>query len=173
MDAEIPTDDEEVMIPPHDRIKEVPDFPDSNVRDEQTLLSTQREDWLLSTEPLHGARPRQTGRERPPVIRESTTYGSHRECCQLEARPGPPVVAGTADLEEEVITPQRGGGGRPAPEPQGPPRGVRVVPNPFPNDFLDGSLRNGDLDRQDIGSPVDVLVNTVARMQKDIATLRE
>ena len=58
LDAEIPTDDEEVTIPPHDRIKEVPDFPDSNVRDEQTLLNTQREDWLLLTEPLHGARPR-------------------------------------------------------------------------------------------------------------------
>ena len=40
-DAEIPTDDEEVTIPPHDRIKEVTDFPDSNVRDEQTLLNTQ------------------------------------------------------------------------------------------------------------------------------------
>ena len=38
-------------------------------------------------------------------------------------------------MEEEVITPQRGGGGRPAPEPQSPPRGVRAVPNPFPNDF--------------------------------------
>ena len=73
-------------------------------------------------------------------------------------------------MEEEVITPQRGGGGRPAPE---PPRGVRAVPNPFPDDFPEDSLRDGDLDRQDIGSPVDMLVNTVARMQKDIATLRE
>ena len=59
------------------------------------------------------------------------------------------------------------------PEPQGPPRGVRAVPNPFSNDSLEDSLRDGDLDRQDIGSPVDMLVNTVARMQKDIATLRE
>ena len=33
---------------------------------------------------------------------------------------------------------------------------------------------DGGLDRQkDIGSPVDMLVNTVAQMQKDIATLRE
>ena len=51
----------------HDRIKEVPDFPDIDIRDEQTLSNTQQEDWLLPTEPLHGARPRQTGRERPPV----------------------------------------------------------------------------------------------------------
>ena len=62
-------------------------------------------------------------------------------------------------MEEEVITP-----------PRGPPRGVRVVPNPFPNDFSEDSLRDGDLVCQkDIGS----LVNTVAQMQKDIATLRE
>ena len=67
-----------------------------------------------------------------------------------------------------------GGGGRPAPEPQGSPRGVRAVPNPFPKNFPEDSLRDGGLDRQkDIGLPVDMLVNTVARMQKDIATLRE
>ena len=36
-------------------IKEVPDFPDIDIRDEQTLSNTQREDWLLPTEPLHGA----------------------------------------------------------------------------------------------------------------------
>ena len=68
-----------------------------------------------------------------------------------------------------------GGGGRPAPEPQGSPRGVRAVPNPLPKYFPEDNLRDGDLDRQqkDIGSPVDMLVNTVARMQKDIVTLRE
>ena len=76
-------------------------------------------------------------------------------------------------MEEEVITPPRGGG-RPAPDPQGSPRGVRAVPNPFRNEFPEDSLRDGGLVRQkDIGSPVDMLVNTVARMQKDIATLRE
>ena len=76
-------------------------------------------------------------------------------------------------MEQEVITTPRGGG-HPAPEPQGSPRGVRAVPNTFPIDFPEDSLRDGGLDRQkDIGSPVDMLVNTVARMQKDIATLRE
>ena len=63
-----PTDDEEVTISSQDRNREVPDFPDIDIRDEQTLSNTQREDWLLPMEPLHGARPRQTGRERPPVI---------------------------------------------------------------------------------------------------------
>ena len=88
---------------------------------------------------------------------------------------GPPVVAGTADFDGRGSnhTAEGGGGGRLAPEPQGPPCGVRAVPNPFPSDFPEDSLRDGDLDRQDIGSPVDMLVNTVARMQKDIATLRE
>ena len=38
-----------------------------DIRDDQ-LENTQRKDWLLPTEPMHGARPRQTGRERPPVI---------------------------------------------------------------------------------------------------------
>ena len=34
-------------------------------------------------------------------------------------------------------------------------------------------LRDGGLDRQkDVGSPVDVLVDTVARMQQDLASLR-
>ena len=63
-----PTDDEEVTIPSQDRNREVPDFPDIDIRDEQTLSNTQREDWLLPTDPLHGARPRKTGREHPPVI---------------------------------------------------------------------------------------------------------
>ena len=42
-----PTDDEEVTIPSQDRNKEVPDFPEIDIRDEQTLSNTQREDWLL------------------------------------------------------------------------------------------------------------------------------
>ena len=71
-----------------------------------------------------------------------------------------------------MITPPRGG--RPPSEPQRSPRGVQAVPNPFPNDFPEDSLRDGVLGRQkDIGSPVDMLVTTVVRMKKDIATLRE
>ena len=58
----------EITIPSQDRNREVPDIPDSDIRDELTLENTQREDWLLPTEPMHGARLRQTGRERPPVI---------------------------------------------------------------------------------------------------------
>ena len=43
-----PTDDEEVTIPSQDRNREVPDFLDTDIRDEQTLSNT-REDWLLPT----------------------------------------------------------------------------------------------------------------------------
>ena len=171
-DVEIPTDYEEVTIPPHDRINEVPDFPDINLRDEQTLLNTQREDWLQSMKPLHGARPRQTGRERPPVIENRLPMEATGGAASRKPGRAPLLSPGRQiSMEEEVITLQRGD--RPAPEPQGPPCGVRAVPNPFPSDFPEDSLRDGDLDRQDIGSPVDMLVNTVARMQKDIATLRD
>ena len=72
-------------------------------------------------------------------------------------------------MEEEVTTPPRGG--HPAPEPQGAPRGVQAVP--FPDDFPEDSLRDGGLCHKDIGSPVDMLVDTVSRIQKDMAILRE
>ena len=57
--------------------------------------------------------------------------------------------------------------------PQGAPRGLRAVPKPFPDDFPEDSLRDGGLLQKDIGSPVDVLVDTVSRIHKDIAILRE
>ena len=168
VDFGTPTDDEEVTIPSQDRNKEVPDFPDIYIRDEQTLSNTRREDWLLPTEPLHGAHPRQAGRERPPVIdnrppMDATGGAAVRKPGQtLLLSPGRQIL-----IEEEVITPPRGG--LPAPEPQGAPRGVRAVPKPFPED----SFRDGDLRQKDIGSPVDMLVDTVSRIQKDIAVLRE
>ena len=123
LDYGTPTDDEEVTIPPHDRIKEVPDFPDTDIRDKQTLSNTQREDWLLPTEPLHGARPRQTGRERPPVIEnrpplEATGGVDGRKPGQAPLlSPGRQIL-----MEDKVITPPRGG--RPAPAPQGSPHWV-------------------------------------------------
>ena len=47
------TDDDEVTLPPHDRATEVLSFPDTDIRDRQTLFETQREDWLIQTEQLH------------------------------------------------------------------------------------------------------------------------
>ena len=137
--------------------KKVPDIPISDIRDEQTLSNTQREDWLLPTEPMHGARPRQTGRERPPVIDNPALKDAAGNSAVWN-----PVVAWTADFEG------RGGihtaeGGRPVPEPQGVPREVRDVPKPFPDGFQEDKLRDGG---QNIGSPVDMLVDTVSRRRK-------
>ena len=176
LDYGTPTDDDEVTLLPHDRATEVQDFPDTDIRDRQTLLDTQREDWLLKTEPLHGARSRQPGREHPPVIEDRPP---------LEATGGVDVVTGTADLDGRGSdnTAERGssdgrksgfttegGGGRPAPEPQGSPRGMRAIPKKIP----ESRSRDSGLDRQkDIGSPVDILVDTVARMQQDLSRLRE
>ena len=72
-------------------------------------------------------------------------------------------------VENLQFTPPRGGGERPAPEPQGVPCEVRAIPKLFRED----SLRDGDQSQKNIGSPVDLLVNTVSHMQKDVATLRE
>ena len=128
------------------------------------MLNTQREDWLLPTEPMHGARLRQTGRERPPVIDNPTLKDA--KCRTFLLSPGQRILR-----DEEVFTPPRGGGGgRPVPEPQGVPHEVRDVPKPFPDGFQKDKLRDGG---QNFGSPVDMLVDTEARMQKDLAMLRE
>ena len=174
VDFGTPTYDEEITIPSQDRNKEVPDFPDIEIRDEQTLSNTQQEDWLLPTEPQHGARQRQTGRERPSVIdnrppMDATGGAAVRKPGRtLLLSPGLQIL-----MEEEVISPPRGGGGRPAPEPQGAPRGVRAVTKPCTDDFPEDSLRDGGLRQKDIGSPVDMLVDMVSRIQKHIAVLRE
>ena len=74
-------------------------------------------------------------------------------------------------MEEEVFTPPKKG--RPAPEPQGARREVRAVPKPFPDDFLEDSLRDSGPRRKDIESPVDMLADMVSCIQKEMAILRE
>ena len=69
LDYENFIDDEEVMLHRRKRDTDVTDIPGSDVRDE---LDTQRENWLLRMESLHGARPRRITRERPPLIDDHT-----------------------------------------------------------------------------------------------------
>ena len=74
-------------------------------------------------------------------------------------------------MEEEVFTPPRGD--RPAPEPQGATREIRALPKPFPDGFPEDSLRDGGQRQKDIDSPVDMLVDTVTNIQKEMAILHE
>ena len=101
------TDDEEVTIPSQDKYKKVPDIPSSDIRDEQTLSNTQREDWLLPTEPMHGAHPRQTGREHPPVIDNPAL----RDAAGIPCRTFLLLPGQRISREEEVFTPPRGPSG--------------------------------------------------------------
>ena len=104
---ETPSDDEEITIPTQER----EDLRKIYIRGEQ-LENTQREDWLLPTEPRHGACPRQTGAEHPPatedsVFREAADLPSairHRNGT-LRLSPGSWI-----DMQEVVFTPPRGGG---------------------------------------------------------------
>ena len=50
-------EDEEVTLIYHRRDMDVPNNPGSDVRDGPDTSDTQREDWLLQTEPLHGLVP--------------------------------------------------------------------------------------------------------------------
>ena len=116
LDYGTPTDDDEVMLPPHDRVTEIQDFPDTDICDRQTSFDTQRKDWLLQTEPLDGARPRQPGREHPPLEARGDVDGRKPDQAPMLST-GRQIL-----MAEEVITPPRGG--RPTVENQGlPPRG--------------------------------------------------
>ena len=107
--TETPTDDDEVTLPPHDRATEVLDLPDIDIRDRQTLFDTQRENWLMQTEPLYGARPRQSGRERPPVIDDRPLLEAAGGVDGRKPDQAPLLSPGRQILmEEEVKTPPRG-----------------------------------------------------------------
>ena len=60
LDYENFIDDDEVTLHHRKKDTDVTDIPGPDARDD---LDTQREDWLLRTESLHGAHPRQITRE--------------------------------------------------------------------------------------------------------------
>ena len=144
-------------------------------------MDTQRDDWLLKTEPLQGARPKWNKGERPPAITDRTgvldleaTGGVGGRNVEHHGVPTPLLPLERQILREaEVVTPPRreahGPGGRQAPGPQSPPGRTRAVPQIF----TDVRTRDvGSESRDDTWSPGNVLVDTVARMQQDLAVLQ-
>ena len=53
-------DDEEVRLFPHSKGTDEHDLLGADIRDGPKASDTQRDEWLLKTEPLQGARPRWT-----------------------------------------------------------------------------------------------------------------
>ena len=137
------TDDEEVRLLPHRRGVDEPDPPGSDIRDGPNTSDTQRDEWLLKTEPLQGARPKWNIVERPPVVNDRTgvldleaTVGVGGRNVEQHGTPAPLLPLERQILQEaEVTTPTRNGahgtGGRRATEPQVPPGGARAVPQIF------------------------------------------
>ena len=109
------TNDEKCTLLSPKRDTDVPDNPASDVRDGPDMLDTQGEDWLLQTEPLHGARPRRNQRERPPVIEDRAgaldlqaaggVGGRGRKIDQHG------IQAPLLSLERHILRHHRGGGG--------------------------------------------------------------
>ena len=176
MDYKDSSDDEEVKLLSHKKGADEPDQPGADIRDVPEASDTQRDKWLFKTEPLHGARPKWHrggggGRGRPPVVSEQTgvldteaTGGIVGRYMEHRGAPTPLLPLDRQIRQEaEVVTPPRKEARR-APESQLPPRGTQVAPQIF----LDiGS------DRRNIAwSPENVLVNTVARLQQDLADIR-
>ena len=65
-------DDEEVRLLPHRKGAGEPDPPGSEIRDGPNTSDTQRDEWLLKTEPHQGARLKWNKGERPPVMADRT-----------------------------------------------------------------------------------------------------
>ena len=137
-----------------------------NIRGE-LLENTQREDWLLPTEPRHETRPRQTGAKHPLATEDSV----FKEAADL-----PSAVRhrnGTLRLSPgrriDVFSHLRGRGGHQAPEPQDVQSEARVGPKTVPED----NVRDSGKDRRNFRSPIEMLVNTVSHMQRDLAMLRD
>ena len=68
LDLEDSSDDEEVKLLRHRRGADVLDLPGADICDVPEALDTQREEWLLTTEPLLGARPKWNRVGRPLVV---------------------------------------------------------------------------------------------------------
>ena len=96
-----------------------PDPPGSDIRDGPNTSDTQRDEWLLKTEPLQGAHPKWNIGERPPVVDDRTgvldleaTGGVGGWNLEQHGNPPPLLPLKRQILQEpEVTTPPRGAQG--------------------------------------------------------------
>ena len=181
LDYEDSSDDEEAKLLPHRKGADEPDPSGADIRDVPEASGTQREEWFLTTEPLNGARPKWNSAGRPPVVPEQTraldaeaTGGIVGRNIEHRGAPTPLLPLDRQNMQEaEVVTPLRkeanGHRGRRAPESQLPPRGTPVAPQIF----TDARTRDVSSDRRNVAwSPENILVDTVARLQQDLADIR-
>ena len=94
---------------------EEPDPPGSDIRDRPNTSDTQRDEWLLKTEPLQGAHPNWKVGERPPVVDDRTgVLDPEATGCvggrnvEQHGHPAPLLPLERQTLQE-VTTPPRGG----------------------------------------------------------------
>ena len=133
-------DDEEIELLLHRKGADGTDPLRAYICDMPETSDTQRDEWLLKTEPLQGGRPRWNKDGRPPVVLDQTGVvdieaagGAVRRNVEQRGAPIPMLPPEQRILqEEEVRTPPRkeahGHVSHRAPEHQLPPGGTQVVP---------------------------------------------
>ena len=141
---------------------------------------TQQEDWFL-TEPLNGAWPKWNQAGRPPLLPEEprvldaeATGGVVGRDIEERGAPAPPLPLDRQNMQEaDVAMPPRrevnGHGGLRAPGSRLPQRGTRVAPQIF----TDARARDVSSGRRIVPwSPENILIDTVDRLQQDLADIR-
>ena len=187
LDLEDLTADEEVALNLHRKGAGERDPPGEEIRDLPGATAsgapvTQQEEWLR-TEPPNGARPKWNRLGRPiPVIEELRGPGAEATggIDGLEKKeggmraPAPKLPPPRQDLPGVgVVTPPRRDadrhGGLRAPETRLPHKGTRIAPQIF----TEARDRDVGPDRGNVPwSPENVLIDTVARLQWDLADMR-
>ena len=180
LDYEDSSDVEEVKLLLPRKGADERDPPGADIRDVPEASGTQREDWF-HMEPLHGARLKWNQAGQPPVVPEEprvleaeATGGVIGRDIEERGAPAPPLPLDWQNMQEaEVVTPLRrevnGHGGLRAPGSRLPPRGTRVAPQIF----TEARERDVNSDRRNVPwSPENILIDTVDRLQQDLADIR-